>query len=225
MDVLAQLEKSLRSIRYADGVSGVPGAYCPIHGQSFYPGGRGYSSSSFPTSGVMYLGHNFDKLKGLQESTTRGREENLTWRRIRDSVLTHLSEEQIWFTNYFMGVLERKTNIGEVVRSASFPAFEEDCWEFFKSQVAIQKPRVIVALGREVVRVLHPGNRLDMPFWELKKSDAYGPLRLKAHDVEIKLAQGNHRTKLVAAYHPSFGRSAAQIATLAEDSLFIASLL
>jgi uracil-DNA glycosylase len=121
-----------------------------------------------------------------------------------------------------MGVLVRETNIGEIARTPGFPAFEEDCWEFFKLQVSIQKPRAIVALGKEVVRVLCPSNRLNMPYWQLKKSDAYGPLRLKAHDVEINLLEGKHKTKLIAAYHPSFGRSAAQIDMLVEDSKLIA---
>ncbi|HUD22995.1 MAG TPA: hypothetical protein VMQ60_09150, partial [Acidobacteriaceae bacterium] len=75
---------------------------------------------------------------------------------------------------------------------------------------------------KEVVRVLCPSNRLNMPYWQLKKSDAYGPLRLKAHDVEINLIEGKHKTKLIAAYHPSFGRSAAQIDMLVEDSKLIA---
>jgi hypothetical protein len=226
MAPLAQLEESIHSIRYPDGVIAVPGPYCPVPGQGFYPGGRGYRNASFPLGKVMYLGHNFDKLRGLRESVARGYEENLTWRRIRDSIFPYLPEEHIWFTNYFMGVLVRDTNIGEITRTSTFAHFEEDCWNFFKLQVSLQKPRVIVALGKEVVRVLYPHNRLNIPSWQLGPSDTYGHLRLEAHDASIKSIEGDeHRFKLVAAYHPSFGRSAPQIATLIEDSKFIASLL
>src|SRR5260370_13099392 len=118
-----RLEAAIKQIRYAKGVSQTPGAYCAIKGQSFFPGGKGHDGETLPIEGVMYLGHNFDKLEGFRVSVARGYEENLTWRRIRDSVLPTLPSQNIWFTNYFMGVLERESNIGPIQRSPDFAEY------------------------------------------------------------------------------------------------------
>src|ERR1035438_378020 len=104
-----QLKAALSQIRYPDGIVACPGEYCGIRGQSFFPGGRGHVGRDLPVGGVMYLGHNFDKISGFIDSVNRGFEENLTWRSIRTAVLPNLAEESIWFTNYFMGVLKRSS--------------------------------------------------------------------------------------------------------------------
>jgi hypothetical protein len=219
-----QLEAVLKTIRYPHGIIAAPGDYCAIRGESFFPGGKGHVAEIPPVGGLMYLGHNFDKIDGFLNSVRRGREENLTWRRIRDSVFSHIPAERIWFTNYFMGVLLTESNVGALERSSGFDQFEEDCWNFFKLQVAIQKPRLIVALGREVVRILSPSNRLNIPSWKLGAGQTYGPLRLKSHPIRIS-SNDPYETQIIAAYHPSFGRSSAQIAAIAQDSKFAASLL
>ncbi len=153
----------------------------------------------------------------------RGYEENLTWRSIRAAVFPDLPEERISFTNYFMGVLKRPSNSGPLDQTAGFANYESDCWNFFNLQVALQRPRLIVALGKEVVRALSPPNRLGIPSWALGESEPFGPLRSIVHKVVLRHNEHVTETGIVAAYHPSYGRGAAKLAAVAADSEFVAS--
>jgi hypothetical protein len=171
----------------------------------------------------MYLGHNFDKVSGFLDSVSRGHEENLTWRKIREGVLPTLSESQIWFTNFFMGLIDGPTNIGALKRTEDFSNYESDCWDFFNLQVHLQRPSVIVALGKEVVRVLGPKDRINVPQWLLEDKDPYGPLRLKAQSATTNYKGAISHTTIVPGYHPSYGRSAGQLAAVIEDAIFVAS--
>ncbi len=230
-----QLKAALRLIRYPPGIvscsealrrantSGCADGYCAIEGQSFFPGGRGHVGDTLPIGGVMYLGHYFDKIDGYIRSVQRGHEENLTWRKIREGVLTILQENRIWFTNYFMGVSESDTNVGELERTDGFSDYEEDCWNFFRLQVELQKPEVIVALGKNVVRPLGASNRLSRENWLLKGDDSYGPLRMTVHDAFFRFNGFDLNTKVVAAYHPSYGRDSAKLLEIARDARFVAT--
>jgi hypothetical protein len=232
-----KLKAALKTIRYPRGIVGCsealrrggilgnPDGYCAITGQSFFPGGRGYTGQTSPPGGVMYLGHYFDKIDGYIQSVRRGYEENLTWRKICAGVLNCLSEERIWFTNYFMGVSESDTNIGELERTEGFSDYEEDCWKFFCLQVRLQRPKVIVALGRNVVRPLGASNRLNFPDWLIKDKDSYGSLRMQSRDISITRNGIETTAKIVAAYHPSYGRDDAKLSKIKKDTEFVASLL
>ncbi len=172
----------------------------------------------------MYLGHYFDKIGGYLRSVQRGYESNLTWRKIHSAVFNTLPEEQIWFTNYFMGVSESNTNIGELDRTVGFSDYEEDCWNFLCLQVSLQSPTVIVALGKNVVRPLGAWNRLNFPDWLIDEKDAYGPLRMTVRDVSFHFCEREAETKIVAAYHPSYGRDDAKLLGIKRDAEFVASV-
>jgi hypothetical protein len=169
----------------------------------------------------MYLGHNFDKLSGFEDSVNRGIEENLTWRKIREGVLPVLPESDIWFTNYFMGLQDGPTNVGKLERTEGFERYEEDCWEFFRLQVALQRPRRVAVLGSEVALVLGAANRLNVPAWTSNTGRPYGRLRLSKHPKRIEYQGTIHQTELIAIYHPAYGRSAKQLSQVIEDSTFL----
>lgn len=229
-----QLRVALDQIHYPEGmiscskaleIAGITSAHdghSVIHGQSFFPGGKGHQRDGLPTGGVMYLGNYFDKAKGFIDSVQRGREENLTWRCIRTAVFPHIPEENVWFTNYFMGVSIGNTNIGAIERTEGFQAYEEDCWRFLNLQVSVQRPSVIAALGRNVVQPLGAQNRLNIPSWHIDSGDSYQALRFKVH--EVSFCHGGERipTKIVAVYHPSYGRGAQKLREIGRDAEFIA---
>ena len=220
-----EMRLSINQIRYPAGIVGCPGEYCAIQGQSFFAGGRGHTGKNLPYGGAMYLGHYFDKIDGFTQSVNRGREENLTWRKIREAVLNHLPEDRVWFTNYFMGVSLGSSNNGPLERTPGFSTYEEDCWNFLNLQVALQRPSVIVALGKEVVCALGVPNRLNIPSWVISKNVPFGSLRLTPHPVTFRHDGREVQTRIIAAYHPSYGRAKAQIAAIEEDSMFVASKL
>jgi hypothetical protein len=216
-----QLRDALTKIHYPPGMVECSGDYCAIKGQSFFPGGKGHTGSDLPIGGLMYLGHNFDKVSGFQDSVSRGIEENLTWRKIREGVLPVLPERQIWFTNYFMGLQDGPTNVGELTRTEGFEQYEEDCWEFFCLQATLQKPRTIAVLGAAVVSVLGAANRLNVPAWITNTGKPFGHLRLSKHQRSLEYKGNQHKFELVAVYHPAYGRSKKQLSSLVEDSTFL----
>jgi hypothetical protein len=232
-----QLKAALDLIRYPLGIVSCsealkrgkiiscPIGYCAIGGQSFFPGGRGHADQNLPFGGVMYLGHYFDKISGFLRSVRQGYEENLTWRKIRAGVFKSLPEDRIWFTNYFMGVSEGERNIGELERTSGFSDYEADCWNFLCLQVSLQKPKIIAILGKNVVRPLGAFNRLDFPDWLLREGDPYGPLRMIVRDVSFHFDGRETRTKVVAVYHPSYGRDDGKLLEVERDAEFIASQL
>jgi len=171
----------------------------------------------------MYLGNYFDKIERYVRSVRRGHEENLTWRNIRGRVFSSLAEDRIWFTNYFMGVSESGSNIGRLKRTAGFSDYEEDCWNFFVLQVKLQRPEVIMALGKNVVRPLGAPNRLNFPDWLIDERGTYGPLRMIARNVVLRFDGNDTKTKIVAVYHPSFGRGNAKLLEIKKDAEFVAS--
>ena len=230
-----QLKAALNRIRYPVGVVSCsealrrgkiincPDGYCAIKGQSFFPGGKGHIGQTLPFGGIMYLGHYFDKISGYVRSVQRGYEENLTWRKIRAGVFSSIAEDRIWFTNYFMGMSESSTNIGELERTTGFSDYEEDCWNFLGLQVSLQKPEVIVALGKNVVRPLGASNRLNFSDWFICEKYLYGPLRMIVRNVSFQFRGCETKTKIVAAYHPSYGRDDAKLLEIKKDAEFVAS--
>jgi hypothetical protein len=214
------LKDALSKIRYLKGIVACPGEYCAIRGQSFFPGGRGHTGTDLPIGGTMYLGHNFDKVSGYQDSVRRGIEENLTWRKIRERVLPVLPEHQIWFTNYFMGLQEGPSNVGELARTEGFEQFERDCWEFFCLQVVLQQPRKIAVLGSAVVSVLGGPARLNIPAWTANTGMPYGRLRFTEHQRSVAYEGRSHKFKLVAIYHPAYGRSNKQLSEVGQIAHF-----
>jgi len=219
-----ELKLALASIRYPKGIVACTGNYCAIAGQSFFPGGRGHVRDELPIGGIMYLGHNFDKVSGFEDSVARGHEENLTWRKIRAAVLPILPESDIWFTNFFMGLIDGPTNMGALKRTAGFPDYESDCWDYLNLQVRLQRPRIIAVLGKEVVKVLGPKYRVDIPAWLLRDKDSYGPLRMKVHEVGTIHKGTVTHVKMIPAYHPSYGRCDKQLSSVLEDAAFISSI-
>lgn len=232
-----QLKVALNRIRYPEGIiscsqalkrAGISCAsdgYGAIRGQSFFPGGNGHSGPNLPVGGIMFLGNYFDKVGGFVQSVKRGYEENLTWRCIRSAMLNHLLEETIWFSNYFMGVSDGTTNIGPLKRAADFLAYEEDCWGFLNLQVILQRPAVIAVLGRSVVQPLSAPGRLNIPSWQIKNNDPYDPLRMKMYDAHFCHNSQTVKTKMIAVYHPSYGRGKSKLAEIERDASFIASQL
>lgn len=154
-------EEMQRVCPYPQGVTVVPEQ---IHGTSFFPGGTGLwhgkeqGVPSFPTDGVMILGHDFHSVAGYEWSRQHG-EENLqtpTWLHL----LKFLSRvpiqlEDCFFTNIYMGLREGKATTGRFPGATS-PEFVKRCQQFFLLQVATQRPSLILALGAYVPAFLAP---------------------------------------------------------------------
>jgi uracil-DNA glycosylase len=133
-----------------------------IDGTAFFPGGGGlwrglepYGKlpDEFPNSPIMFLGHNFDSVKGYRQSCSRGieRMNTGTWYfLIRYLMAAELNPANAFYTNAFVGLQPEKAN-GTMFANE---AFYQECRTFLVEQISIVRPRLIVALGQNAAREL-----------------------------------------------------------------------
>jgi len=146
---------------YPDGVVAVP---CQIPGLAFFPGGRGVYQKegcldlpTFPVGGVMIVGQDFDNVDGFNYSLKQGEENRAsvpTWRNLLGLLdRCQIPKTACFFTNAYMGLRATGKNTGPSpgTRHAEFRAM---CEEFFSRQLAMQLPRLLLALGMEVANFI-----------------------------------------------------------------------
>jgi uracil-DNA glycosylase family 4 len=141
---------------YEDGdLNGVRRVGDPINGTAFFPGGHGVwrglaphgsLPQAFPEQSVMFVGHNFDKVKGYERSLKRGIEiiNGPTWRKLREYIaFAELQPEECFFTNALVGLQPEKSR-GPLKATDRFRA---ECRHFLGEQIRIVQPRAIISLG------------------------------------------------------------------------------
>ncbi len=205
---------------YPDEVVRIPAR---IEGTAFFPGGDGLyreggapAISDLPLGGVMILGHNFDSERGFRASVDRGSESLTTgtWRNLlRLLEKTAIPVDRCFFTNAFMGLCKGDDNKKFLGRGNS--DFRAACLEFLRVQIAVQRPKLIIALGVKVPPML-AGLSDDLAPWAgrfiRKRSDPEFHLKdLDAAPVfgEVRFALdcGIHTATLTAIAHPSDARN------------------
>ena len=95
----------------------------------------------------MILGHNFDKVAGLEASWARGIEVmgGATWLILRRYLETAKADKlECFFTNVFVGLQPVKSP-GKMIAGADY--FEQ-CRDFLHQQIARVKPRLVATLGK-----------------------------------------------------------------------------
>jgi hypothetical protein len=215
-------EEALSRSPYHEDIALCPNGYCAISGHSFFPGGKGYADLSLPVDKIMYLGHNFGKISDFTNSVHNGFEKNSTWDGINGAVFKHISEELIWFTNYYMGFLDAKSNRGSIEHLTT-TEYREDCWNLFKLQVFLQRPKIIVVLGGHILRILGAGDRLNLISWRINENVSFGHLRKDIHSVSIDFEGQPIDTMAVAAYHSMYASGdPAKLAKIEEDARYVA---
>ena len=152
--VVADLFKEMDSTVSAYGPGAVK-AHRLVDGTAFFPGGIGLwrglkpygeAPPKFPRHPIMILGHNFDKVAGLEASWARGVElmDGATWlvlRRYLDAARIDMTD--CFFTNVFVGLQPVKSP-GKVIASAEY---YEQCRAFLVRQVERVEPRLVATLG------------------------------------------------------------------------------
>ena len=146
---------------YPLGVVKVP---AQIQGTSFFPGGTGLwwdgaqVIPALPVGKVMVLGHDFHSESGYEWACAH-QEENLnatTWLHLRQLLKrVPIRLDECFFTNIYMGLREGTATTGRFP-GASDSEFVGRCRKFFLRQVAMQQPRLILALGAYVPQFLAP---------------------------------------------------------------------
>ena len=202
----------LKGFSYPDGLVPVPQR---IPGTAFFPGGYGLWRKTrgglppMPCGKVMVLGNNFDSECGYRKSLQKGDELHTpTWQNLLQLFgSVGIRPEDCFFTNAYMGLLAScPSNTGESP-GARNSTFRKCCESFFAEQIAVQKPRLILALGRFVPEFIAPLSR-DLAEWtEWRKwsgLDVSGPVKRVHFDFDDT---GEQMTTVVALVHPSMRRS------------------
>jgi hypothetical protein len=142
-------------------VSAVPE---PIEGTAFFPGGLGLlmeeidRDRDFPTGCCMVVGQDFNTLAAYKRARERRSEFgiNQTWK-----VLSRLLPkfgirlESCFFTNAYMGLRTVGPETGRFC-GARDRDFVNRCATFFSRQLEVARPKLILMLGLEPLRMLGP---------------------------------------------------------------------
>jgi hypothetical protein len=109
----------------------------------------------------MVLGHDFHSVDGYRWAM-KHEAENLnspTWRNLKTLLdRVSLPLEACFFTNVYMGLRKGSATTG-VFPGARAPKFVKRCQDFLLRQIALQRPRLILALGSHVPALLAPLSR------------------------------------------------------------------
>lgn len=143
------------------GVSAVPE---PIEGTAFFPGGLGLwleeadGNCNFPTGGCMVVGQDFNTVatyeRARQQRSLVGSSQ--TWRVLsRLLIRFSIRPESCFYTNAYMGLRAAGRETGRFC-GARDNDFVNRCAIFFSRQLAVARPRLILILGMEPLRMLGP---------------------------------------------------------------------
>jgi hypothetical protein len=217
--LFSEMRRALQ--KYPAGMVPVPVEEGLVQGTSFFPGGYGLYKKTdeelpeWPQSKVMVVGNDWGDFSSFLTARDAGREATgSTWRGILDLLprgLHPLTLRNCFFTNAFMGLRvaislrSGKVESGSVGESPGRRDldFKRQCWEFLAYQIRLQKPRLILSLGRFVPDML---SRLSPelsnwrndgdPHWN--EIDQAGPLRTDVPFVVL----GDTRITVCALTHP-----------------------
>ncbi|WP_170170185.1 uracil-DNA glycosylase family protein [Hymenobacter perfusus] len=138
-----------------------------VKGRAFFPGGKGTfdDSSIISDKPIMVVGQDFDVEANFSKAEAAGQEnikQNPTWRNLLALLEeVRISPQSCFFTNAIMGVRvdlspgsqNKQKNTGD---SPAFkhPDFIIECQDFFLKQLEMQRPRLILVLGKMPAKFL-----------------------------------------------------------------------
>lgn len=178
----------------------------------FYPVGRGLWNNEdriINGKSIMVLGQDFGGYEGYSKSIQDGEESvnGPTWRnllKLLDDAKIDLAN--VFFTNAVMG--QRKKGLSSIKNDvwAKEKVFMTDNLNFLKMQILLQRPKVILVLGKEafpILQTLHPALK------DLKSSMSFlqldSPSNFMKFNQSIKFDEiPDYSFKLVFLVHPSY---------------------
>ena len=146
---------------FPPGVSAVPE---PIEGTAFFPGGLGLwmeepdRECDVPVGGCMVVGQDFNTVatyeRALQNRSEIGA--SPTWQVLRRLLARfNIRPESCFYTNAYMGLRVTGPETGRFC-GARDKDFVNRCAIFFSRQLAVTRPKLILMLGMEPLRMLGP---------------------------------------------------------------------
>lgn len=207
MKEIEKLRSKVEALPYPEGVmKKVSGE---IKGEGFFPGADGImdKSSQISNKSIMIIGQDQDNEVNFQQSEVNGNEKHTrTWHNlIKLLEAGDIDLSDCFLTNCIMGV--RVGNVSNTGISPAFnhPPFINACIDFLRYQIAIQKPKVILCLGRKPIEVIGKLVKSLAFKWDgFEKLDKEG--RGINFDISID-GIANYKTTVIYLLHPSFRNS------------------
>lgn len=205
---------------------GVVPAFGRVPGTTFFPGGPGLWGTrsgsplpAMPVGGVMIVGQDYASAAEFGRSLRRGSEVSAvttgTGSHLRASTLTFrgllallpsvpVPWERCFFTNAYMGLRKSGSSTGPSPASRD-PDFADRCRDFFCVQLAVQRPVIVLALGRWVPAFIAECSD-QLKDWRGRESfaqlDSVGPI---VHNVKFAFASAcAPPCSVVSLMHPSY---------------------
>lgn len=136
----------------------------------FFPFGDGIFSEQYDDNcKVMVLGNDFGTHKYVKDCIKKGKKESETASpTIRNllnpkSIALQLNRQNTFFTNFHLGCRELGTTMtGKMERQKDY---KDLCYCFFKQQLSIMNPQIVLCLGKDVGNTLLEYNELLQKNW------------------------------------------------------------
>lgn len=150
----------------------------------------------------MVLGHDFHSEHGYRKSLKAGSESAQlpTWRNLLALMSdAGIDKGETFFTNAFMGLRQGPATTGPFP-GRNDEAFVARCQRFLRAQLATQRPRLILTLGRWVPRLLAPLSA-DLDSWS--NANTFAEIDVAPVHKGVRFPSAV-RSVVVALVHPSF---------------------
>lgn len=127
----------------------------------FFPVGSGIftekgemEEANIQEGGTLVLGNDFGTINYVKTKCKNNRENNS--KTIKNLQNIGLKIEETFFTNFYMGLRDDKNHPGITMTSVMRrqKAYKDFCFTFFKKQLEMIEPKVVICLGVEVGKAL-----------------------------------------------------------------------
>ena len=113
-----------------------------------------------------------------------------------------IPRSQCFFTNVFMGLIDGPSAVGRFP-GANDSLFVQRCRDFLVKQLNIVQPRLILTLGKEVLRVIAPLSPELVRVWSGTRNLRDLDERGAAYVIPVSFSGTSETTAVVALTHPA----------------------
>jgi uracil-DNA glycosylase len=208
VDNLVQLQQQAIRIKPPSGTELLP-ARGGLAGPAFFPEGLGLSELALrkgtPPS-IMAIGHNFGCADYRQAIQAAGREDDkATWRNLDSLLIRAGSRPELCFrTNWFVGLLPGKVQVGEFLRYLDL-TYEEACNRLLVEQIKLVQPKVILILGPQVARRAYQVIPALAPWRRASRWNDIDGSSIGHSPRKVNIPIAGISANIAALLHPSFG--------------------
>lgn len=205
--------------QFGDFPSGVTSIPRQLQGTSFFPAGVGLLVDKhntelprFPVGGIMILAHDWGTVGDfkLYEEQDEERLTNPTWRNMLPFLeRTGIPADDCFFTNFFVGLRTAKSSVG-AFPGAKDPVCVRTCQRFLTQQIDMQRPRLVLALGAYVPKMIaHMSD--DLEPWERFDSFKAMDRQNLASFRNVKIRNSDHSFSVASLVHPCYRQRNARL--------------